>query len=228
MLCYDWDNATPLQQEIARLQNLVRATYDFLRFWNEALTDEERERLGGDINAFADSRTPGVLMRLRGWSEERAIVEGASMLFLIDPLKRTHLLRQLEETGSDLEIAVRRALEEFDLVLVESADERSAYWRGEQIDIDWFTNEAPWVFFSTVCRKTKRGSHADVCDFGERARSPNFMSSRQHRLISLDGFPEDLGILFSTTDGRSRIEVPQDRLCVLEVETFEIIQIQRV
>lgn len=224
MLRYDWDNATPHEQEIAHLQNLVRATYAFLRFWNEALSDVERERLGGDVNAFADSRTPGVLMRLRGWSEERAVVEGASMMNFIDSLRRTHLLRQLEETGSDLEGATRQALEEFDLVLVECTDERIAYWRGQEIDIDWFTNQAAWIFFSTVCRKTKQGSYADVCDFGDRFRSRNFISSRQNRLISLDGFPDDLGILFSTSDGRSTIDLPQDRICILEAATVQVVQ----
>jgi hypothetical protein len=68
------------------------------RLWNRLLTDEDRQRLGGDFDAaYSASGTVGMWMGLRGVSRPKAIADVAQALGLLDDTTHRWLLKEIGE-----------------------------------------------------------------------------------------------------------------------------------
>lgn len=141
-----------LQATAARIGSKVAA----LRLWERVLTDDERQRLGGDVAvAWCRLGTVGMWQRLRGVSPARAVADGALALGLLDEPSHRWLLREAGEVHDDAEAAIQQAVASGALVLVERP--RSAYWDCEAVAVDWDRHGALWDYFWELCRHAKAG-----------------------------------------------------------------------
>ena len=70
------------RKAIIEANERIKGPQGFQRFWNRVLTPEERERLGGDMEACYQENPFAVnhLFRLREWSPEHSIIEIAYRL----------------------------------------------------------------------------------------------------------------------------------------------------
>lgn len=77
------------QRVVAELQTnalRIKAAVCALRLWEWVLTEDDRKRLGGELeDVWRRYGTAGIWMKLRGVSRERAVVDVAYALNLIDP-----------------------------------------------------------------------------------------------------------------------------------------------
>ncbi len=65
----------------------IRGYQAYVRFWERVLTNEERERLGGDVEIcfYNDKNTARILSGLRDWTTERSVIEIAFRLNFLSP-----------------------------------------------------------------------------------------------------------------------------------------------
>jgi hypothetical protein len=194
------------------------------RLWDQLLTRGEQKKLGGEFGAaFGAGRgTIGMWTRLHGCTETRAIIDLAKILGLCHDTTRAWLLRESGECSDDPEEALEWALTNADLVLTDSP--RTVYWQGETIDIDWDACPVLWDYFLTLCEAAKAGRYVDASDFGERLARDNHVKLKS-RLTGHSGFPASLeGHLLALRGGRQVLDLPPDRICILQFETRNFVR----
>ena len=181
-----------LQEQLRTYTLRVKMRVSAKLLWDKVLSDRERRLLGGDFSSsFEKIGTVGMWKELRGVSEEKAILDIALNLNLMDPPTFRWLSRELgehEDPEERLEFAIAHSL----LVLVERP--REAYWKNERIEIDWVGRPAMWDFFWELCRHAKKRQAIDQLTFGS-SRNNQYVAKQKSRLLSLTGFPADLGDL---------------------------------
>lgn len=97
--------AEELQTQYLRIKAAISAD----RLWQRVLTEEERQRLGGDLEAcWRRLSTAGMWMELRGVSRERAVIEVAGELGFLTESNARWLLREIgEESPASQEASER-------------------------------------------------------------------------------------------------------------------------
>jgi hypothetical protein len=86
--------ASQLRTQFLRIKAAVSAE----RLWTRLLTEEDRNRLGGNLEECYSKRgTAGMWMELRGVSAERAVIEVARELSFLDEPTAKWLLREIGE-----------------------------------------------------------------------------------------------------------------------------------
>ena len=156
--------------------------------WSEVFSEEEKKRLGGDLdNAYANGGVVAMWTRLHGCTEVRAVIEIAFRFNLLTPQHREWLLL---ETGEllDADAAYQDAILHNELVL--NSLTREVYWKKEPIKIDW-SHEAKWSFMWELAKHAKTGLPIDSTVFGER-KSVDYVSKTKSGLTNLKGFPNEL------------------------------------
>lgn len=156
--------------------------------WSEVFSEEEKKRLGGDLdNAYANGGVVAMWTRLHGCTEVRAVIEIAFRFNLLTPQYREWLLL---ETGEllDADAAYQDAILHNELVL--NSLTREVYWRQKSIDIDWL-HEAKWSFMWELAKHAKTGLPIDSTVFGER-KHVDYVSKAKSELTNLDRFPDKL------------------------------------
>jgi hypothetical protein len=132
----------------------IRPAVSPARLWEQVLTEPERQRLGGDLPSLWRERgTAGIWQKLRGGSWERAVVDVALALGLLDATSARWLLRELREVSDDPNEMIEAARQSTALVLVERP--RAVYWKGKPIGVPWERYTALWQFFWELCRQAK-------------------------------------------------------------------------
>ena len=196
---YDWQTA----------YLRVKGTAPALRLWHRVLTEEERRRLGGDLEAAyeRDRGAVGMWMRLRGVSVPRAVVDVAVRIGFLDADTGRQLLRALGEEPDDPAEAVEAAITRGGLVLVEVP--RQAYWDGEPVEIDWARHTSLWELLWELARASKGGGAVDAFVLRERGGGdPKFVTKRKCRLVSAAGFPLSLAdVVVSAGRGTYRLNL---------------------
>ncbi|MBL8798491.1 MAG: hypothetical protein JNM56_31640 [Planctomycetia bacterium] len=154
------------------------------------LTEEDRQGLGGDWEAaYRKYGTAGMWRALRGVSAERAVVDVAHRLNLLDARGCRWLLRELGEVLESPRALIRAAVATGALVLVEHP--RRAYWNRRKLPVAWQRHSALWDFLWTVCSRAKARKPIDRWVFGNGARA-NIVTQQKSRLVKLPGFSADL------------------------------------
>src|SRR4051794_24022399 len=83
---------TELQTQAFR----IRAAVSAAQLWEQVLTQKERRRLGGDLQAaWRNLGTAGMWMKLRRVPLELAVLETGLKLGFLDPTKYQWLLREI-------------------------------------------------------------------------------------------------------------------------------------
>ena len=186
------------------------------RMWEDVLTDEDRQRLGGNLEeAWRKwSGTLGIWMELRGVSPSRAIIEVASEMSFLEPSVRDRLLCAIGEPEDDEDRKIDTATSTTSLVLVERP--RQAFWRQDPIDIDWDRHAASWSFFWELARKAKQKKAITHFDIGEKCTA-TALATRKGRLVNHRRFPAKLGILIEAAKGGGyRMELPPQEIRLFE------------
>jgi hypothetical protein len=187
------------------------------RLWERVLTEEERQRLGNDFEAaWRHDGTAGLWMKPHGISRSRAVVEVAHTRGVTDTGTRRWLLRELGEVHDDPEEAIQAAVAKGGLVLVERP--RAAYWKGEEIPVNWERRPTLWDFLWLLGQRAKAGQPVDQMDFAD-AEDPAVVARKKHRLLTLPEFPTALGDLIKPA-GRN---AQQLTLKPQEVRLFELV-----
>jgi hypothetical protein len=156
--------------------------------WSEVFSEEEKKRLGGDLdNAYANGGVVAMWTQLHGCTEVRAVIEIAFRFNLLTTHHREWLL---SETGEllDADAAYQDAILHNELVL--NSLTREVYWKKEPIKIDW-SHEAKWSFMWELAKHAKTGLPIDSTVFGER-KSVDYVSKTKSGLTNLKGFPNEL------------------------------------
>ena len=159
-----------------------------IKLWREVFSEEEKKRLGGDLeNAYANGGVVAMWTRLHGCTEVRAVIEIAFRFNLLTPQYREWLLL---ETGELLyaDAAYQDAILHNELVL--NSLTREVYWQQKPIEIYWF-HEAKWSFMWELAKHAKTGLPIDSTVFGER-KHVNYVSKTKSELTNLKGFPNEL------------------------------------
>lgn len=208
--------------------------------WEQVLTPSDKDRLGGDFDhAWQTFGTIGMWMKLRGVSRWRAIIEVAATLQLVNETIRNWLLRDvagIEKDGGqradgaaietitealsvNADEALERAVKSSALVLVESP--RSAYWRGEKIEISWQRRPARWDFFWTLCQVAKHGKSIDDTMFGDDV-APGYAAKTKCTLGKTPEFPEELhALIVPAGRGSLKLNLAKNEIRLFETESFD-------
>jgi hypothetical protein len=207
-----------LQTNALRIQAALSAA----RLWEEVLTEAERRRLGDHLESlWRQLGTAGIWRKLRGVSLERAVVDVARELGLVDDPTARWLLRELGEVSDDPEEAIQAARASSALVLVERP--RTVYWNGDVIDVSWEQRAALWHFFWELCRRAKAGQPLDSLDLGEEAH-PDIIAKQKWRLLRQAGFPAELGDLIQPAGRHTQ----QLDLSAQQIRLFEVVGVDTV
>jgi hypothetical protein len=204
----------PRDTELTRCALGIATVAAAERLWQRVLTEEERQRLGGDFRtAYAKHRTAGMWMKLRGVSRDRAIVDVAHAVDLITDATHEWLLRELGQLPSDSEQAIEDAVQAGDLVLVERP--RAAYWKGKPIEADWEKRNRLWDVLWEFCRCGKAGQSLGWDQF--QTTDDQFVTHQKSRLKSLRRFPSDLAKrIIPAGRGEQRLDLPPSAIRLFE------------
>lgn len=204
-------------QELRAQYLRVKSPAAALRMWERLLTEQDRKRLGGDLEkAYRAHSTAGMWMRLRGVSLERAVVDLAYGLGFLTESTRDWLLRELGQRFEDAQRTVDEAIIQSKLVVTEKP--RQAIWNGEPIEIDWDRERALWSLFWELCQKSKRSQPVTREDLAERM-SPSAFSTRKGRLVNHPEFPKTLeGLVEAKRDGGYQLDLPPQDIRIFLVE----------
>lgn len=196
----------------------VKGTAPALRLWHRVLTEEDRRRLGGDLEeAYARHKgAVGMWVKLRGVTVPRAVVAVAIAIGFLDAGTGQALLRALGEDPDDPAAAVEAAVAGGGLVLVEVS--RQVYWEGKLVEIDWGRHTTWWALLWELCRASKAGAAADEYTLrGGSSKDPKFLTKHKYRLVTAAGFPLSLAdLVVPAGRGTYRLALPSARIRVFE------------
>lgn len=189
-----------------------RATAIFL--WDHVFGPVEHVALGGDFDtAYKKGGTVGMWQRVRGGSYQRAVLDVAEAVNLIDAPTARWLRAEL---GLDeVEAAFQEAVREGGLVLVDFP--RQAFWGGNSIPLDWVRSNCEWEFLWLLARHSKRKLPLGPDQF-EGVSGVAVVSKKQSRLVALDGgFPSDLDdLIVKAGTGQVRLALEPGQIRVFE------------
>lgn len=181
------------------------------RMWDRMLTQEERDRLGNDLDRSYQELggTVRIWMRLRGVSLERAVIDIACGIGFLRETDRDWLLRETGECFRDGEQMLAEAMSHSRLVVLDRP--RQAYWNAERIEIEWDTEPALWSFFWELCQQSKRSDSLRPEHISEMFR-PSAFSNRKSRLVNHANFPATMVDAIEAVSGEGyRLNLlPQD------------------
>jgi hypothetical protein len=207
-----------VKRECETTYQRVRGTAPALRLWHRVLTEEDRRRLGGDLEAaYTRHRgAVGMWMHLRGVSLSRAVVAVAVATGFLDAGTGQALLRALGEEPDDPAAAVEMAVAGGGLVLVEVS--RQVYWEGAPVAIDWGNHTAWWSLLWELARASKAGAAVDEYTLrGGSSKDPKFLTKQKSRMVKADGFPLTLAdLVVPAGRGTYRLDLPPARIRVFE------------
>lgn len=192
-----------LQTNYLRIKSPVSA----MRLWERVLTESDRRTLGWDSEAaWKLYGTVGMWKKLRGVSTARAVVEVAHKLNFIDEGTQRWLLYELGEAPDDPETAIASDA----LVLVERP--KTAYWQGQEIEVDWDRYGVLWTFMWELGCHAKSGQPVDRLTFGEHAHQ-DVVAKQKSRLLNEPSFPADLGDrIVSVGIGTQRLDLSPEKI----------------
>jgi hypothetical protein len=183
--------------------------------WERYLTSVDRKRLGNDIDsAYLNcGGTAGMWARLRGVTLLRAVLDVAKLVGALWCADHAWLLREFGEFA-DAEEAMQAAIDAEEFVLIEYP--RAAYWRGEQIEIDWTKENASWEFLWELGRCGKADQFIDSMSLGENSH-PDIIAKRKSRLTKTPTFPCDLADSINRSGrGSQKLTLPPERIRIFE------------
>jgi hypothetical protein len=207
-----------LEETFLRIQNpaAVSRLRERLTPSQQRQVDESAEELFAPGTDFALNRAIGVWMLLHGTSQVRAIVEVGAQLNFLTAGDREWLLREICERFETVDdaIGVRE--------LVVDQQERVIYWRGECVEVDWYTYAAPWNVVITVVEAAKSGRGVDHTHFGEV--DEKYLAKMVYRLRhEITGFPAELANRFVPAGrGTRRLDVAPANICLFR--TREVLE----
>ncbi|QDU94468.1 hypothetical protein [Lignipirellula cremea] len=205
-----------LEETFLRIQNGAAAErlYEMMDKSEKAFIDEREEELFGEAAHPLFGKTIGMWMQLRGVSQIRAIIEVGYRLNFITDAEREWLLRESSETFEDAFAAAKTQ----DLVLDEK--DRTIYWKGQQVDVNWFSRAKLWNFLWLVVEHAKSGDGVDACDFGEVGRNyAAKMASRLRREVP--GFPPDLAACIVSESRKTRLSIAPERIRLFQTSSTD-------
>ncbi|HVK08843.1 MAG TPA: hypothetical protein VM597_08720 [Gemmataceae bacterium] len=207
-----------LQTNARRVQPFVCAD----RLWRLVLTPADRERLGDDLMAaYADGGTVGMWVRLRGVSPVRAVIDVAKALNLLDEATHRWLLRETGESVEDPEDVRTKVAPTADLVLVERP--RQAFWKGEEIPLDWVKQDAAWKYLWELARAAKRDAPLDRFAFSAEYAT-DYLSKQKSKLSQMAEFPANLVDRIEPGGaGTQRLDLPQDRIRLFQADEVPVV-----
>jgi len=211
------NNPEPSPQALDEFENCRLRIKGFVSaklLWDRYLSPGDRKRFDDDLeDAYKRLGTAGIWARLRGVTIQRAVLDVAKKLQTLTDENYEWLLRESGEI-LDPEEAKEQAIIAGHLVVVEP--QREVHWKGARIEVDWHRNEAQWVFLDELCRHAKAGRPVDRFSFGERAHQ-DVVTKRKSRLLSIRGFPIDLGVLIEPVDPRTQqLRLPPEQIRIFE------------
>ena len=155
-------------------------------------------------------------MALRGVSQARAIVDVAHKLGFLDQESHQWLLQEIDEAYEDPHETRQAAITSGALVLIEHP--HTAYWEGEEIELNWERNAALWQLLWGLSVLAKRRRPLDCFDLGEFTTS-QATADRKCRLVNHDTFPVSLQTLIETQgQGTYRLQLPPERIRIFAIE----------
>ena len=204
-----------MQDILGRIQNPDYAE----KLWERHLTPQDRERLGGDLNAaYFDYGTVGM------WAWLRSMPAGQAAIEIYDrfaPMPKADYEWLLREFGvePDADIARERAIESGALVLVENP--REAYWKAEKIEVAWNRHDVLWDYFWQLARFGKSRRRIDSLVFGD-PRSQDPVTKWKSRLTTKPEFPVELGDRITALGrGEQQLELPPEQIRIFERVSLE-------
>lgn len=211
------------EEELRVKALLIKAPVSAARLWGQVLTEPDRQRLGGDLEAaWLLYGTVGMWQRLRGVSAARAIVDVAYELGLLYDHTRRWLLRELGEIHDDPDQAIEAAVASIALVLVDRP--RTAYWQGHEILVDWDCHPALWDYFWELCRHAKANQPIDHTTF-RASRDSAIVTKQKSRLRAQRHFPRALGALIRPVRPYGqRLDLRPDQIRLFELISRETLR----
>lgn len=104
------------------------------------------------------------------------------------------------------------------LVVVMGTGRREVYWQGQLLEVDWFTQDAPWDLFAALVERVKSAQGADA--FDAKGGLSGSLKDRRHRLKKL--LPPGLDeAIRSAGQGTYKLSLPAKDVCLLRYEDFE-------
>ena len=181
------------------------------------LTPEQQRKVGGSLSAALTRHghlTHIWMHLLPHVSEKRSVVELAVKLFSYPTDEAEWLLREMRELAIDEEAAQAEAIAQDDLVLIRR--DRTVYWKGVDLEVDWGQGRVLWDFLIIACEHTRRGEDVSRLSIGHNA-SERVVADRIYRLRHVH---EQLDALMDHFEpvglGTQRFTYPADQIHIFD------------
>ncbi|MCB9922378.1 MAG: hypothetical protein H6822_12940 [Planctomycetaceae bacterium] len=187
------------------------------KLW-ERLLPLDRQRLGGDLKAARERWPSNVALwiELRGVNPYRAVLDVAKKIDCLTQEDYESLLVEIGESV-DVDEAIRMAVAGGGLVVVERP--RAAYWKGEEVEVDFAKYGEPWAFLWELARHGKAGQPVDRDTFNGSAGT---VAKLKHRLTKMPEFPVDLNDSIEVVGrGTQQLQLPREQIRVFELKGLE-------
>jgi len=211
--------STKAQKELQAIWGRIQDPYAAEKLWERHLTPQDRERLGGDLNAaYHRHKTIGMWAWLRSMPAVQAAIEIYDRFAPMPKADREWLLREFG-VEPDADMALARAIESNALVLVDHP--RQAFWKAEKIEVDWNRYKVLWIYLWQLARHGKSGLQIDRLDFAG-SRPHECVTNWKSRLTTKPEFPVELrDRIIAHGDGVQQLDLPPEQIRIFERDGHE-------
>lgn len=176
------------QELFSQLRTRLAGYVNWRRVWSRLLNEEQRRRLGGDLNHVSQyQRLVDEWATMHGIAEEQAALD---LSYKLDHLTQTEYefwttyVSGVEQLGGS---RVNEAICRMGLVLVDQS-ERVAYWRGDIIPITWSQHAAWWEFLWELANISQSNGWLDERCFDDSV-TWKALRDRKSDLTQHENFP---------------------------------------
>jgi len=186
-------------QRFEQLRLLIRPLASGQLLWNR-LVPKDRRQLGPDVvSAFTKHKgTAGMWMCLHACSYERAVIDVAWKIQLIDDGNYRSLMDAFPEAPSAVDVSDLDAAKQYDLVLIK--ERRVAYWKTKRIDIDWSKYRQQWVCLERLAVFVRTRRHLCPTDLSD-SEDLSYLSKLISKMTGNENFPPSLADLIAPVGG---------------------------
>jgi hypothetical protein len=199
-----------VQREMTEIIYRVRGATVTKLLWEE-MSESDRQWLEEHLTheEFENFGPIELWMKLRGVSYARAALDVALTCELLSRRKYNRLLREVGAQDEGLDVDIYDALATAQLVLIDAPP--AAYWRRQEIKLDWEGQGVLWDYLWKLAGAAKHRGYIDERHFGLSTRRQN-LGHWKYRLCKADGFPVELGELIASKDGRHQLDLSPDTI----------------
>ena len=228
-------------QKLRSIRGQLAMTHTTEAVWQNLLEEEERAKLGVDLNAAVEKlqtwNAAALYQQAKGVSRDKATLEVAMTQGFIAHSEYGVLRRYVEQKegrvvnrtnkprnadGAAMHTLLQQARVQCDLVVVFGDMVRGIFWRHDLCETSWEKYPKSWEFLLKLAQACARGRRCEPSHFGPDD-TRHTMSSKKHNLKRFHRIPDELADSITIHSGERDqvyLNLPQEKVRVLNVGRY--------